>query len=174
MLIGTSPTPRPLLFRVSHARDLRKALTPTPDVPCVCRPLTNPENALVGFLVGVITSVLTEPLDVVKTRIIGQKRRVPGPRWRGAGGAAGRGGGGGRGSQRAGQPPGRGAPVEPRRGVEPPSDFGYTGLLHGLRQIVATEGVRSLWRGLLPRLLLKSLGSMIWYPVYVRVLRWAT
>jgi hypothetical protein len=46
--------------------------------------------------------------------------------------------------------------------------------VHGLRQIVATEGLGSLWRGLLPRLLLKSLGSMIWYPVYVRVLRWAS
>lgn len=136
------------------------------------RPLTNPENALVGFLVGVITSVLTEPLDVVKTRIIGQKRRPPRRR-----GGAGRGGDSARGAGRGRQPPlarGIAGPAEPRRGLEPPQDFGYTGLVHGLRQIVATEGLGSLWRGLLPRLLLKSLGSMIWYPVYVRVLRWAS
>ena len=31
-------------------------------------------------------------------------------------------------------------------------------------QAARQEGVLVLWRGLLPRLLLKSFGSMIWYP----------
>jgi len=120
----------------------------------VHRPLTTRENALVGFLVGVITSVLTEPIDVVRTRLIGQKRRA---------------GAQGPGSARA-------PPTSRARSACGPAeqDFGYTGLLHGLRQIVRSEGVGALWRGLLPRLLLKAVGSMIWYPVYMRVLRLAS
>lgn len=43
------------------------------------------------------------------------------------------------------------------------ADFGYTGLLDGLRKAALTEGIAVLWRGLLPRLLLKSFGGMIWY-----------
>lgn len=51
------------------------------------------------------------------------------------------------------------------------TDFGYTGLLDGLVKAARTEGVLVLWRGLLPRLLLKSCGSSIWYSVYMTVLR---
>jgi hypothetical protein len=40
--------------------------------------------------------------------------------------------------------------------------FGYAGVVDGLRTAVAREGLASLWRGLLPRLLLKSLGSSLW------------
>jgi len=49
------------------------------------------------------------------------------------------------------------------------TDFGYTGLVDGLRKAVKQEGLIVLWRGLLPRLLLKSLGSSIWYAVYMGV-----
>ena len=141
---------------------------------------------MIGLAVGVITSVATEPLDVVKTRIIGQKRRVARASLPGAAAHA---AGGGQGrirptiaraqrrrhetckpSQRGeGETP----PLVPPKALQAPQDFGYTGMIHGLRQIVSTEGVASLWRGLLPRLLLKALGSMIWYPVYMSVLRLA-
>jgi hypothetical protein len=47
-----------------------------------------------------------------------------------------------------------------------PKNFGYRGLLDGMRSSVYTEGVFSLYRGLLPRLLLKSLGGSIWYTTY--------
>lgn len=47
------------------------------------------------------------------------------------------------------------------------TDFGYTGLFDGLVKAARQEGVLVLWRGLLPRLLLKSFGSMIWYSVYM-------
>ena len=47
------------------------------------------------------------------------------------------------------------------------TDFGYHGLLDGLVKAVRQEGLLVLWRGLLPRLLLKSVGSMIWYSVYM-------
>ena len=47
------------------------------------------------------------------------------------------------------------------------TDFGYTGLFDGLVKAARQEGVLVLWRGLLPRLLLKSCGSSIWYSVYM-------
>jgi hypothetical protein len=34
-------------------------------------------------------------------------------------------------------------------------------------QAAALEGVGALWKGLLPRLVLKSLGSSLWYAVYM-------
>jgi len=80
---------------------------------------------LIGLLTGVVTAVVTEPLDVVATRLRVQRR----------GGHA------------------------------------YTGLVDGLRSIARDEGVLALWRGLLPRLVLKAVGSLIWYPVYVQVRR---
>ena len=46
------------------------------------------------------------------------------------------------------------------------TDFGYTGVLDGLRKASQEEGIGVLWRGLLPRLVLKSTGSSIWYAVY--------
>ena len=47
------------------------------------------------------------------------------------------------------------------------TDFGYRGLFDGLQKAARQEGLPALWRGLLPRLLLKSVGSMIWYSVYM-------
>ena len=49
------------------------------------------------------------------------------------------------------------------------TDFGYTGLVDGLRKAARQEGIIGLWRGLLPRLVLKSMGSSIWYVVYSAV-----
>ena len=37
----------------------------------------------------------------------------------------------------------------------------------GLRKAAAEEGLVALYRGLLPRLLLKSVGGAIWYSTYV-------
>lgn len=104
-------------------------------------------NAAIGFLTGAITSVATEPIDVVRTRLMAQvepgSSAPAGKIGEGGRGGGGRGGGG--------------------RGVA----FGYSGMVDGLRRAVAAEGLPSLWRGLLPRLLLKSLGSSLWYAVYM-------
>ena len=88
-------------------------------------------SALLGFVASAAGTVLTEPIDVVRTRLMAQLRR---------------GGGGGRG-----------------RGT----DFGYRSLGDGLAKAVASEGYAALYRGLLPRLILKSLGGAIWYSTYV-------
>eukprot|EP00308_Calcidiscus_leptoporus_P004876 CAMPEP_0119381182 /NCGR_PEP_ID=MMETSP1334-20130426/61744_1 /TAXON_ID=127549 /ORGANISM="Calcidiscus leptoporus, Strain RCC1130" /LENGTH=265 /DNA_ID=CAMNT_0007401233 /DNA_START=306 /DNA_END=1103 /DNA_ORIENTATION=- len=45
-------------------------------------------------------------------------------------------------------------------------DFGYNGLVDGFAKLARQEGVLALWRGILPRLLLKSVGSAIWYTAY--------
>eukprot|EP00966_Prymnesium_polylepis_P261023 6029356-Prymnesium_polylepis.1 len=96
------------------------------------RPFTAREDACIGFLVGALTAIATEPIDVVRTRLQTQKRA-----------SAAVGG----------------------------TDFGYRGLLDGLQKAAKAEGVVVLWRGLLPRLLLKSIGSMIWYTVYMAIRR---
>lgn len=49
----------------------------------------------------------------------------------------------------------------------PARNFGYRGVIHGLRSVAATDGMLGLWRGLLPRLVLKSVGSSLWYTVYM-------
>ena len=87
------------------------------------------DNAAIGFATGVLAAVLTEPLDVIKTRLM---------------------------TQRAGRGEG---------------SFGYAGVLHGLRQAARSEGVLSLWKGLAPRLLIKGLGSTIWYTAYMEARR---
>lgn len=91
------------------------------------RPLTSAEDAAVGFLTGTVTAILTEPLDVIRTRLQAQKSS------------------------------------ENLKGA----NFGYTGLVDGLRKASLREGPMALWRGLLPRLLLKSCGSSIWYMTYM-------
>ena len=90
--------------------------------------LTHFQNIVIGFLTGTITSICTEPFDVIRTRLIAQRKGTTGP----AKGTA----------------------------------FGYKGVLHGLISASKSAGVFSLWKGLLPRLLLKSVGSSIWYAVY--------
>ena len=77
-------------------------------------------------------AVVTEPLDVIRTRLMTQG------------------------------------------GTQRPGAFAYEGLLHGLGTAVRTEGLYSLWKGLLPRLLTKSLGSVIWYTTYMEARRWYT
>lgn len=90
------------------------------------RPMSTREDALIGLLTGAVTSLLTEPLDVIRTRLQAQ-----------------------------------------RSATSAGTDFGYRGLAHGLRTMARTEGILALWQGLLPRLLLKSAGSSIWYVVYM-------
>lgn len=85
-------------------------------------------NAAIGFFTGVLAAVATEPLDVVRTRLMTQRAK------------------------------GEGA-------------FQYQGLTHGLRKAVVAEGVASLWKGLLPRLLTKAVGSLIWYTTYMEARR---
>ena len=43
----------------------------------------------------------------------------------------------------------------------------HRGVFHGLATAARAEGLLSLWKGLLPRLMLKSFGSSIWYSVYM-------
>ena len=49
--------------------------------------------------------------------------------------------------------------------------FNYEGLVDGLRRAVRTEGPLALWKGLLPRLLTKATGSLIWYAMYMEARR---
>jgi hypothetical protein len=133
------------------------------------------ENASIGFLASAAATIATEPIDVIRIRLMAQANVEK------------------RGRQ---QPAGTPSPNEvqtpleqrhhrqkngtttttnpsPQRaaGAPPikPKDFGYRGLVHGLRSAVASEGLMSLYRGLLPRLLLKSIGGSIWYSTYVTV-----
>jgi len=85
-------------------------------------------SALLGFLASGLSTACTEPIDVVRTRLMAQLR---------------------------GSDKGKG------------TDFNYKSLGDGLRKAAADEGVTALYRGLLPRLLLKSLGGAIWYSTYV-------
>jgi len=88
-------------------------------------------DALVGFITGAITALVTEPVDCVTQRIM----------------------------------------VQSDASQKKDMAFGYVGLTDGIRSVVASEGVAALWRGVLPRLILKSLGSAIWLAVYAWVLR---
>lgn len=93
--------------------------------------LSASENAAIGFATGMIAAFLSEPLDVVRTRLMTQDAR------------------------------GRGQP----------GAFGYEGVAHGLRTVVRAEGVLALWKGLLPRLLTKAFGSLLWYTTYMEARR---
>ena len=86
---------------------------------------------------------VTEPLDLVRTRLMAQKPP----------------------QQAAAAPVASGAASSGSAGVA--RSFGYTGVYHGLRSAAMTDGVAALWRGLLPRLVLKSVGSSVWYTVYM-------
>eukprot|EP00658_Telonema_sp_P-2_P066040 TRINITY_DN55157_c0_g1_i1.p2 TRINITY_DN55157_c0_g1~~TRINITY_DN55157_c0_g1_i1.p2 ORF type:complete len:123 (-),score=3.67 TRINITY_DN55157_c0_g1_i1:223-591(-) len=112
------------------------------------RALSMSEDMVVGLLVGMGSASITEPLDLVRTRILGQLG--------------------------LGNPVGLGAASsQPQRPTtSAPRDFGYRGMWHGLRSVAAHEGVLALWRGLLPRLVLKGAGSSIWYATYMKTRRW--
>ena len=90
-----------------------------------------------------LTAIATEPIDVIKTRIQTQKRAKDNNK----------------------------ADADARETVEgnEPTDFGYNNLAHGLAKAVRDEGILALWRGMLPRLLNKALGSSIWFPIYMFV-----
>uniref|UniRef100_A0A7S1TXY9 ADP,ATP carrier protein n=1 Tax=Phaeomonas parva TaxID=124430 RepID=A0A7S1TXY9_9STRA len=87
-------------------------------------------NAAIGFATGMITSLVTEPIDVIKTRLMAQRTA-------------------------SGSGPTEGA------------YFGYRGVGHGLRRAVRAEGLVTLWRGSLPRLVIKASGSSLWFTTYM-------
>lgn len=91
---------------------------------------TGLNSAQLGFVASALATVATEPLDVVRTRIMAQLRREEGSKAKGR-------------------------------------NFDYRGLRDGISKATAAEGVSALYRGLLPRLLLKSIGGAIWYSTYV-------
>eukprot|EP00967_Tisochrysis_lutea_P054837 scaffold68728_cov32-Tisochrysis_lutea.AAC.2 len=155
--IDAHPGPARVAERTASAhRRIRRSLLSLP-LPhhASRRPLTTRENALIGLAVGVITSVATEPLDVVKTRIIGQKRRVARASLPGAAAHA---AGGGQGrirptiaraqrrrhetckpSQRGeGETP----PLVPPKALQAPQDFGGRGLV--VARALATPASQSL------------------------------
>ncbi|KAJ8601775.1 hypothetical protein CTAYLR_006830 [Chrysophaeum taylorii] len=88
-------------------------------------PYISTSPATLGFLASALATTCTEPIDVVRTRIMA---RVKG---------------------------------------RPDSRFHYAGLFDGLATAARTEGIAALYRGLLPRLVLKSFGGAIWYSTYV-------
>ena len=119
-------------FFLEQLRGLALRTAPTPtggSRPSSPTQLGTGANAAIGFLTGVCAAIVTEPLDVVRTRLMTQ-------------------------------------------GKNP--HFQYEGLAHGLQTAVRREGLYSLWKGLLPRLLTKSLGSVIWYTTYMEARRWYT
>ena len=81
---------------------------------------------LFGSLAACLATAATEPIDVVRTRIMAQLRASEGKEAKGA-------------------------------------DFNYRSLADGLAKAARTEGPGALYRGLLPRLVLKSLGGAIWH-----------
>ena len=125
--------------------------------------LTASENATVGFFASAFATVATEPIDVIRTRLMAQAKVTPQ-------------------SLRAPQSPSSASHPSSTPGreaspaslnmksgkipVSSPKNFGYRGLFDGLQKAVSSEGIASLYRGLLPRLLLKSLGGSIWYTTY--------
>lgn len=76
--------------------------------------------AALGFVASALATTVTEPIDVIRTRIMANIRG------------------------------------------KPDSRFQYKGLFDGLSHAARTEGIAALYRGLLPRLVLKSLGGAIW------------
>ena len=112
-------------FFLEQLRALALRTAPTPaggSRPSSPTQLGAGANAAIGFLTGVCAAIVTEPLDVVRTRLMTQ-------------------------------------------GKNP--HFQYEGLLHGLQTAARREGLYSLWKGLLPRLLTKAFGSVIWYTTYM-------
>ena len=83
-------------------------------------------HAALGSLAACLATAATEPIDVVRTRIMAQLRASEGKEAKGA-------------------------------------DFNYRSLADGLAKAARTEGPGALYRGLLPRLVLKSLGGAIWH-----------
>ena len=104
-------------------------------------------NMAIGFGTGVVTSIVTEPIDVIRTRLMAQ-RETPA----------------------TGSHSSTGTVM--RRGNALATDFGYRGFLDGLRVASRQEGVLALWQGLLPRMVTKATGSTIWYTTYMEVREW--
>lgn len=82
-------------------------------------PVLASSNAALGFVASALATTFTEPIDVVRTRIMARMHGST-------------------------------------------SRFDYKSVFDGLTTAARTEGFAALYRGLLPRLLLKSLGGAIW------------
>ena len=163
-------------FGATLALDVAVAVVQFTALDAGRRHLDIKNSAALGFMASALSTACTEPVDVVRTRIMAQLRRscpascvfrlremYATPR---------------------GPPRGDGVhrPPSPRYAVAASTlsihaggdgakakgtDFNYTSLADGLRKAAAEEGLVALYRGLLPRLLLKSVGGAIWYSTYV-------
>ena len=117
-------------FGATLALDVAVAVVQFTALDAGRRHLDIKNSAALGFMASALSTACTEPVDVVRTRIMAQLRRGDGAKAKG-------------------------------------TDFNYTSLADGLRKAAAEEGLVALYRGLLPRLLLKSVGGAIWYSTYV-------
>lgn len=81
--------------------------------------------AVLGFVASALATAVTEPIDVVRTRIMARVKGQPNAR------------------------------------------FNYTSVVDGIASATRSEGFAALYRGLLPRLALRSFGGAIWYSTYV-------
>lgn len=117
-------------FGTTLALDVAVAVVQFTTLDTGRRHLDIKNSAMLGFMASALSTACTEPVDVVRTRIMAQLRRGEGSKAKG-------------------------------------TDFNYTSLADGLKKAVGEEGIVALYRGLLPRLVLKSLGGAIWYSTYV-------
>jgi len=125
--------------------------------------LSSSENASIGFFASALATVATEPIDVIRTRLMAQEKVSSGSHHLPESPSS------VSGTPRATSAEAPGPSTDIKHGKAPasaPKNFGYRGLFDGLRRAVSSEGISSLYRGLLPRLLLKSLGGSIWYTTY--------
>lgn len=95
-----------------------------------------------GLEAGVITSLLTNPIWLIKTRLQLQIER----KWRGEGGVS----GANKESEKCGRPHANGQGGGSGAGERRP----YTGMVDAFRRILMEEGVPGLYRGIVPALLL--------------------
>lgn len=134
------------------------------------RQLTEAEVLLCGAVAGTASRAILNPLDVLKIRLQIQQETAPGYAAAAATATATAGAGAGAGAAGIGRAPvaahGSGGlaqqPVASTSGGGPK----YAGALDALRVIVREEGVRGLWRGIVPGLCLVVPYSAVQFLVY--------
>lgn len=109
-------------------------------------------QVMAGFIAGTITSVLVNPLDVVKTRL-----QVQDTYGKAAHDAA----------QKAASSAGAAAVAGPAAAAATSGDPNrYRNMFHGLYRIYVDEGVRGYWRGVMPKLVsrgpLSAMSSLLY------------